>query len=402
MGESVVGHRTQVHNRIHEAIQEIRADIVKLSLDLHRHPELSLQEYYASERLTDWLVQEGFEVERGVADLPTAFVARRGTKARPAVAFLLEYDALPDIGHACGHNLIASGGLAAATALRRALPDPSGSIVVIGTPGEEDGGGKIIELEKGVFDGIDAALMFHPGDRTIPWRHATATAHLVIKYHGKAAHAASNPQEGRNALAAMIQFYVAVDGLRQHIPETARIHGIIVNGGSAPNVVPDYTEASFLVRALTTEEVFELVDRVTACAQAAALATGTTVEVEHGSPIYAERKNNHTIASRVSEYLEALGEPVEIPVLKGGTGSSDIGNVSLVLPTIHPYLKIAPLGTSGHTHEFREAAASPEAHEAMLHMAEALAKTGADLLLDPSFLEKVWEEFRTSGPDLPQ
>jgi metal-dependent amidase/aminoacylase/carboxypeptidase family protein len=204
VGESVVGHRTQVHNRIHEAIQEIRDDIVKLSLDLHRHPELSLQEYYASERLTDWLVQEGFEVERGVADLPTAFVARRGTKARPAVAFLLEYDALPDIGHACGHNLIASGGLAAATALRRALPDPSGSIVVIGTPGEEDGGGKIIELEKGVFDGIDAALMFHPGDRTIPWRHATATAHLVIKYHGKAAHAASNPQEGRNALAAMI------------------------------------------------------------------------------------------------------------------------------------------------------------------------------------------------------
>ena len=164
MGESAVEHRTQVHNRIHEAIEEIRDDIVKLSLDLHRHPELSLEEHYASERLTDWLEREGFEVERGVADLPTAFVARRGNKTRPAVAFLLEYDALPDIGHACGHNLIASGGLAAATALRRALPDPDGSIVVIGTPGEEDGGGKIIELEKGVFEGVDAALMFHPGD----------------------------------------------------------------------------------------------------------------------------------------------------------------------------------------------------------------------------------------------
>jgi amidohydrolase len=397
-----VEERGEVHQRIHQAIEEIREEIVRLSLDLHSHPELSLEEYYASERLTDWLAREGFDIERGVADLPTAFVGRRGKKPRPAIAFLLEYDALPEIGHACGHNLIATGGLAAATALRRALPDPDGSIVVIGTPGEEGAGGKIIELEKGVFEGIDAALMFHPGDRTIPWRHATATAHLIIKYHGKPAHAAGSPQNGRNALAAMIQFYVAIDGMRQHIPETARIHGIITNGGSAPNVVPDYTEAEFLVRALTREGVLELVERVKACAQAAALATGTTIEVDHGSPIYAERKNNHTIASRVSQYLEELGEPVEIPVLKGGTGSSDIGNVSLVLPTIHPYLKIAPSGTSGHTHEFREAAASPEAHVAMLHMAEAMAKTAADLLLESGFLEQVWEEFRTSGPDFPQ
>ena len=367
--------RGEVHQRIHQAIEEIREEIVRLSLDLHSHPELSLEEYYASERLTDWLAREGFDIERGVTDLPTAFVGRRGKKPRPAIAFLLEYDA---------------------------LPDPDGSIVVIGTPGEEGAGGKIIELEKGVFEGIDAALMFHPGDRTIPWRHATATAHLIIKYHGKPAHAAGSPQNGRNALAAMIQFYVAIDGMRQHIPETARIHGIITNGGSAPNVVPDYTEAEFLVRALTREGVLELVERVKACAQAAALATGTTIEVDHGSPIYAERKNNHTIASRVSQYLEELGEPVEIPVLKGGTGSSDIGNVSLVLPTIHPYLKIAPSGTSGHTHEFREAAASPEAHVAMLHMAEAMAKTAADLLLESGFLEQVWEEFRTSGPDFPQ
>jgi metal-dependent amidase/aminoacylase/carboxypeptidase family protein len=199
----------------------------------------------------------------------------------------------------------------------------------------------------------------------------------------------------------MIQFFVALDGLRQHIPETARLHGIIVNGGSAPNVIPDYTEASYLVRALTRETVLELVDRVIACAEGAARATGTTVEVEHASPMYAERKNNHTIASRVMEYLQELGEAVETPVLKGGAGSSDIGNVSLVVPTIHPYLQIAPRGTPGHSHEFREAAASPGAQESMLRMAEALAKTGADLLLDGEFLEHVWEEFRTSGPDFP-
>lgn len=393
--------RNAVHHRIRHAIQDIRDDMVDLSLDLHSHPELSLQEHYASERLKKWLVREGFQVESGVAGLPTAFVGRRG-ETRPAVAFLLEYDALPEIGHACGHNLIATGGLTAAIALNRALPELAGSIVVIGTPGEEGAGGKIIELEAGVFNELDAAMMFHPGDRTIPWRHATATAHLAIKFHGKAAHAAGSPDEGRNALAAMIQFFVALDGLRQHIPETARLHGIIVNGGAAPNIIPEYTEASYLVRALTRDKVWELVERVKACAEGAALATGTTVEVEESSPLYAERKNNHTIASRVFDYLEPLGEAVEVPVLKGGTGSSDIGNVSLVMPTIHPYLQIAPRGTSGHTHAFREAAAEPAAQDSMLHMAEAMAKTAADLLLDGEFLGQVWDEFKSSGPDFPQ
>jgi amidohydrolase len=391
----------EVHARIHEAVEQIRDDMVALSLDLHAHPELSLEEHYASERLKAWLEREGFAVESPVAGLPTAFVGRRG-EGRPTIAFLLEYDALPEIGHACGHNLIATGGLAAAISLARALPEPPGSIWVIGTPGEEGAGGKVIELEAGVFEGVDAALMFHPGDRTIPWRHATATAHLRIQFHGRAAHAAGSPQEGRNALAAMIQFFVSVDGLRQHIPESARLHGIITHGGAAPNIVPDFTEAEFLVRALTREKVLELVERVQACAQGAALATGTTVEIAHASPIYAERKNNHTMASRVFQYLAELGEETEEPVLRGGTGSSDIGNVSLVLPAIHPYLKIAPRGTPGHSHAFREAARSPEAQQAMLRMAEAMAKTAADLLLDPSFLQAVKEEFRTAGPDFPQ
>ncbi|MCL6600428.1 MAG: amidohydrolase [Alicyclobacillus macrosporangiidus] len=232
----------EVHARIHEAVVQIRDDMVALSLDLHEHPELSLQEHYASGRLKAWLEREGFAVESPVAGLPTAFVGRIG-QGRPTIAFLLEYDALPEIGHACGHNLIATGGLTAAISLARALPKPPGSIWVIGTPGEEGAGGKVIELEAGVFDGVDAALMFHLGDRTIPWRHATATAHLRIQFHGKAAHAAGSPQEGRNALAAMIQFFVSVDGLRQHIPESARLHGIITHGGAAPNIVPDFTEA---------------------------------------------------------------------------------------------------------------------------------------------------------------
>lgn len=392
---------TALQDRIHGIIAELREEMIDFSLDLHQHPELSMQEFYAADKVRARLVDEGFAVEE-VEGMPTAFVGTAGSGKAPRVAFLLEYDALPEIGHACGHNLICTGGLTAAISLKRAMGEAfEGTILVIGTPGEEKGGGKILELEKGVFDGVDAALMFHPGDRTIPWRHATATAHLRIQFFGKAAHAAGNPQAGRNALAAMIQFFVGIDGLRQHIPETARLHGIITNGGAAPNVVPDYTEASYLVRALTQEAVLELVERVKACADAAALATGTRAEIEHSAPLYAERKNNHTIASRVAQYLEELGVEVEVPVLRGGTGSSDIGNVSLVLPAIHPYLKIAPLGTAGHSIEFQQAAGSPQAQEAMLKMAESLAKTGADLLLNPEFLAEVKTEFATSGPDFP-
>ncbi|GEO28047.1 amidohydrolase [Alicyclobacillus acidoterrestris] len=392
---------TMLGNSIHNIVSSMKGEMIEFSLDLHKHPELSMEEFYAAEKVRTRLTEEGFSVS-DVDGMPTAFVGSYGSGEAPRIAFLLEYDALPEIGHACGHNLICTGGLTAAIALKRAIGTKfDGTILVIGTPGEEGAGGKILELEKGVFDGVDAALMFHPGDRTIPWRHATATAHLSIQFYGKAAHAAGNPQEGRNALAAMIQFFVAIDGLRQHIPESARLHGIITNGGAAPNVVPDYTEAVYLVRALTREAVLELVERVKACATSAAIATGTRCEVEHNGPLYAERKNNHTIASRVATYLEEQGIDVEVPVLKGGTGSSDIGNVSLVIPSIHPYLKIAPRGTGGHTNEFREAAASTEAQEAMLKMAESLARTGADLLLDAKFLAEVKEEFATSGPDFP-
>lgn len=392
---------TDVHDRIRGSLQDLREDAFNLSLDLHRNPELGFHEKYAAGRLKEWLAAEGFEVTSAIAGMDTAFVARIGTGERPRVAYLLEYDALPEIGHACGHNLIATGGLAAATAVHRALPDPAGTMMVIGTPAEEGGGGKIIELDEGVFAGVDAALMFHPGDKTVPWRHATAVAHLKLKFHGKAAHAAGKPEDGRNALAAMLQFFSSVDALRQHVPESARLHGVITHGGAAPNIVPDYTEALYLVRGLTQDTVHELVDRVTACAEGAARATGTTTEMIHESQPYAERKNNKVMASRVAEYLRAAGEEVAEPEMKGGTGSSDIGNVSLQLPTVHPYLQIAPRGTPGHSVEFCDAAGSPEGQEAMYRMAEALALAGVDLLQDPDMVERAWDEFRSSGADVP-
>jgi amidohydrolase len=389
-----------IHAQIANSIRDIAPALTALSLDIHANPELGLAEYHAAEQLTDLLQRHDFTVEKGIAGMPTAFVANYG-HGTPVISFLCEYDALPGLGHGCGHNLIAAGGVGAAIAARYAMPnDISGTIRCIGTPGEEGAGGKIIELEAGVFSDVDAALMWHPSSSTQPWRHATAAVHLDVEYHGIAAHAAGNPHDGRSALAAVIQLFVSLDALRQFIPETARLHGIITNGGQAPNVVPEHAAATLMVRALTKGAVTELLARVEACAHAAAAATGTTVSLAAGK-IYAERKNNHTIATRTAAHLTRLGERVDQPVLRGGTGSSDIGNVSLALPAIHPYLQIMPTGTPSHSRAMAEAAATPRAQEAMLHMAEALAATGIELLVDPELITTAREEFASNGPDLP-
>lgn len=390
----------EVHARIAAHIDARAGELVTLSRDLHARPETAMEETYAAERLTGELSAAGFAVQRGVGGLPTAFRGSYGSGA-PVLAYLCEYDALPGIGHGCGHNLIATGGLAAATALAAALPDPPGTIACIGTPGEEGAGGKVLMLDAGAFADVDAALMFHPGDRTMPVRHATACRKLTLEFHGLAAHAAGSPQDGRSALAAMIQFFTGVDALRQFVPETSRMHGVITHGGEAPNVVPDYTRAEFMVRGLTTAVVDDLTARVEAIASGAASATGTTVAVTRGVT-YAERKNNRVMAGLVAGHLTRLGVPVEEPVLRGGTGSSDIGNVSLVLPTIHPYLQIMDRGTPTHSRAMTEAAATERAHTAMLAMATALACAGADLLMDPALLEAAREEFATRGADLPE
>jgi amidohydrolase len=394
----VTGASAEIHERIAEEIGKISDTLIELSLDLHAHPELAMEEKYAASKLSG-LLRADFAVEEGIGGLPTAFRGTAGSGS-PSIAFLCEYDALPGIGHGCGHNLIAAGGLGAALALRRAAPELPGTVACIGTPGEEGAGGKVLLLEAGVFDGVDAALMFHPGDTTMPIRHATANQRLVVEFDGVAAHAAASAQDGRSALAAMIQFFVGVDSLRQFVPETSRMHGIITHGGEAPNVVPAYTRAEFMVRALTGDVVADLTERVEAVAAAAAAATGTTVRISRGVG-YAERKNNHVIAGLVAGHLRRQGVPVEQPVLRGGTGSSDIGNVSLVLPAIHPYLQVMDVGTPTHSLAMTEAVAQPRAQQAMLRMATALACAGADLLADPELFDAVRAEFATRGPDLP-
>jgi amidohydrolase len=392
----------ELHQRITDAVAELAPRLLEVSRQLHAHPELALAEHRSAALLADVLDEEGFTVERGVGGVPTAFRGDVGDPAGgPTVALLCEYDALPGIGHGCGHNLIAAGGLGAALALHRALPELSGRLTCLGTPGEEGAGGKVLLLDAGVFDDVDAALMFHPSDRTLAVRHATACQPLVVEFTGRAAHAAASAPEGRSALAAMIQFFVGTDALRQFVPETCRLHGIISHGGEAANVVPAYTRAEFMVRGLLGEVVDDVTARVEAVAAAAAAATGTSVTVTRG-PRYAERKNNKVMAGRLAGHLGRGGVPVEEVTMRGGTGSSDIGNVSLRLPTIHPYLQVMDAGTPTHSEAMAEAVRTPRAEQAMLRMATALACTAADLFTEPGLLDRAREEFATTGPDVPR
>lgn len=392
---------TAYSEEVRAAITALDGDLETLSRTIHADPELAFEERRASALLCSWLSRHGFDVEKPVGRLETAFVARAGSPGKgPRIAFLAEYDALPGLGHGCGHNLIAAGAVVAAASCVMARSELPGEILVIGTPAEEGGGGKILQLERGVFEGVDVAMMFHPADRTLPWRHARSAAHLRVTFHGRAAHASKNPEDGINALAAMIQLFVALDGLRQHIPSSARIHGVIREGGAAPNIVPDRTSADFLVRDSRAEGALVLVERFRACAQAAALATGATVDVSETAPLYRERKNNHLLAERVMGYLARLGITVEQPSPANPAGSSDIGNLSMALPVIHPYLAVAPRGTPGHSKAFKDLVCTDAAHRATSAMAASMAQAALDLLDDPSFLLAVKDEFATSSPDI--
>ncbi len=384
--------------RAEAAISAVWPELEAVALDLHAHPELAFEERRSAAALVRALQQADFEVEAGVGGLETAFLARhRFGPGGPRVALLAEYDALPLLGHACGHNLIATAALAAARALRGDPALDSGELLVIGCPAEEGGGGKIILLEAGVFEGVGAALMFHPGSRTMTIRGALAASRVTMRFFGKAAHAASTPELGINALDACILTFNAINALRQHVKDETRIHGIITNGGSAPNIVPEYAEAKFLVRHRRADEVAALMERVMAAARGAAAAVGARVEFEHGRT-YAERKVNVPLADRFAQHLEAQGEPVKSAPAIGGVGSSDFGNVSQVVPAIHPYVAIVPEGVSAHTPEFAAAAASPAGLRGLRLAATAMAATTADLLTDPTFLAAVRDDFGDPPP----
>lgn len=382
-----------MEQQILAAIDAATPELVDLARRIHATPEVAFQERQASAWLTETLERHGFRVERGIAGLETAFRAEVGGAAqRPAVAILAEYDALPEIGHACGHNLISTAALGAGIGLAVVRDRLPGRTVVMGTPAEEGGGGKVIMLEQGAFAGIDAAMMFHPAGYTISGRPSLASFRLDVKFQGKAAHAAAAPYEGVNALDALVQTFSAIGLLRQQVRDDARIHGIITYGGAAPNIIPDRAEAAFTVRAADRAYARELLDRVIACAQGAALATGATLEHAFRKG-YDAIKPNRTLAGVFARRLEALGWPEDPPPDRPRMGSTDMGDISQAMPAIHPYVAIGPKELTGHTVAFREAALSERGFTAMLAAAKALALTAYDILTRPELLAAAVAEF---------
>ncbi|MBY0217538.1 MULTISPECIES: M20 family metallopeptidase [Paenibacillus] len=376
---------------IKDIVDQLDPQLRELSRRIHANPELSFGEVQAQQWLTEPLEAAGFQVEKGISGLPTSFRAVwEGQADGPTIALLAEYDALPRIGHACGHNLIGTSAVGAAMALKKAFPELPGRIIVLGTPAEEEGGGKIIMANDGVFDGIDAVMMCHPQQKTMVLRGALACVDATFTFHGKQAHAASSPEKGISALDALVNAYAGINSLRPYLKDDVRVNGIITKGGDAPNVVPELAEAVYIIRAKTVEELKTVMDKVYRVVRHAAEGVGATVDISEGL-IYAERNNNKALASLFQQNLEDMGIEVHDPPQTGGVGSSDIGNVSQVTAAIHPYIRLGDATT--HTPEFARLAGAEEGMIELNLAAKALALTAYDLYADRAALQQVRNEF---------
>ncbi len=377
-------------------VDELSQELSSLSRRIHAHPELCWQEHQASGWLGDCLERElGSVVERGVAGLPTAFRARIG-KGSPKIAILAEYDALPEIGHACGHNLIAGSAVGAFLALARQAAHLQGSVEIIGTPAEEGGGGKIKLLAAGVFDDVDAAMMFHPFDRDILAHAALCSMRVAMTFQGVPAHAAAAPFAGKSALTACLETFRLIDSQRMHFRDGVRVHGIVTNGGQAVNVIVEHAASEFTLRAQTSAELERVKEIVLRCARGAALACDVNVGFNEKLG-YREMRNNLTMARRFGAALEALGRNARETDTRVGAGSTDMGDLSLHLPSIHPYLAICDEGESlCHEHRFADCAASDRGMSTMLIAAKAMARTTLDLLEDPKLFGEVRREFEAA------
>jgi len=387
--------------RISDAVDQLADELEQLSLQIHDHPELAFKEEKAHDWLTEFLEKHGTRVERGVGGLPTAFRATiPGQGAGPTVAILCEYDALPGIGHACGHNVIATAGAGAGAALARALGTLpfAGRIQVIGTPAEEGGAGKVRLMNAGIFRDVDAAMMIHGRGGTRVWRPTLGIIKVKAEFFGQATHASSWPWRGVNALNAVIQLFLAVDAMRQQLRPDARVHGIITNGGAQPNIIPEYTSAEFYLRALDLAYLSELLRRFQAAAEGAATATGCTVKVSPDPVVHEPMRRNATLGTLFARNLALIDFPEDPEDGEAGYGSTDCGNVSQALPTIHPYIRISPDGVPGHSREFAEWARSPLARTGLVAGAKALALTALDLLASPEALRQARDDFHRGGP----
>ena len=379
--------------RIAAAVDSARAEILDLS-----HRETAFEEHRAAAAVAEVLVRHGYEVELPAGTLATAIRAvRRGGRGGdgPRIGILAEYDALPGLGHGCGHNTMAASGVGAAIALASMADELPGEIVFLGTPAEERGSGKQIMIDDGLMAGLDAALMYHPCDRNHVESWPLASEDVDVVFHGLQAHASSDPWMGRNALDAMILLFSSVGLWRQQLRPTARVHGIIREGGTAANIIPERTTAWFMIRS-DDEAYYETMrDRFRSLCDAAATATGTTVEVTFSGRA-TTMNNNPVLAERFRANMAAYG--IADQGDDENAGSTDMANVSWVCPTIHPDLSIAPEGTPGHSILFRDAAIGPQADETTLLAATLVAQTAYELFADPALVASAWRAFEESRP----
>ena len=378
-------------------VDSISRKLVEISDKIHGFAEIGHQEFETSKLLSSELEKAGFRVEKPVCGLATAFKATiSGKSGGPTVALLAEMDALEGIGHGCGHNIIGTASLGAALALRKIMSRINGTLVVYGTPAEEGGvenaGGKVIMANE-IAKNADVAMMVHPSNSTSVEAIHIAREALEFEFFGRAAHAGGSPHEGINALNAVIHFFTLVDSLRQHVKSDVRIHGIITDGGKATNVVPEHAAAKMYVRAEDKEYMKEVVGKVKKCAEGAAVATGTTMKVRNYANTLENTVTNQALAEAMKKNWERIGVKVEQKEREGG-GSSDIGNVSQVVPAIHPYIAIGPENMPGHSTEFVKAAASEQGHQGLIYAAKGLAMTSIDVFTNPELLAKIKKEFK--------
>ncbi|SUM69835.1 M20 family metallopeptidase [Staphylococcus hominis] len=375
-------------------IENKKYDYVEISHRIHERPELGNEEIFASRTLIDQLRANEFEIETDIAGHATGFIATyQSEKEGPTIGYLAEYDALPGLGHTCGHNIIGTASVLAGVALKQVIDHIGGKVVVLGCPAEEggeNGSAKASYVKAGVIDDIDIALMIHPGNETYPTINTLAVDVLDIKFYGKSAHASENADEALNALDAMISYFNGVAQLRQQIKKSHRVHGVILDGGKAANIIPDYTHARFYTRATTRKELDILTERVNQIARGAAIQTGCDYEfgpIQNGVNEFIKTPK---LDELFEKYAIEVGEEVSYDDF--GFGSTDTGNVSHIVPTIHPHVKIGSRNLVGHTHRFRKAAASVHGDQALIRGAKIIALMGLELIENKKLFDEVVEQ----------
>lgn len=382
---------------LNKHLQDIQSRLWEMSDYLYHHPELGDQEYESMKLLAGFLKEHKFTVETGIVGRPTAFKAVYDSKKEgPAIAYLAEYDALPGVGHGCGHNMIGTMGVGAGVLLSKVIDEIGGKVVVLGTPAEETNGAKVPMAEQGIFNEIDAAMILHPSDESYESGLSLAMDAIQFDFRGRSSHAAASPEMGINALDAAIQLFNGINALRQHVTSDVRIHGIIKEGGVAANVVPDKAVAQFYVRAKDRNYLNEVVQKVKNIAQGAALMTGAEVYIDNYELSYDNMITNEVLSQLFTKNLLSAGVK-EVKKAKDSYGSIDMGNVSHVVPAIHPYIGLDSPGLVAHTKEFADTTITENSHSILSKGALALALTGFDLITNKAELEKVKMEFANTN-----